>query len=251
MKRGRIGVAIGILFALIGTVFMGVWASFPDASILKTAYPIVHYTRADAPPDVTLQRLRPSTWTGLAEISKPARQAIIISEDWAFYQHGGFDTHQIQQAIKEDWAAKGFARGASTITQQVARNVFLSKDKNLWRKIKELYLAVQLEKSVGKRKILETYFNVAEWGEGIYGVGAAAEFYFHKSPSALTAKEGAFLAMLLPSPIRYGQSFRAKHLTEYADETIRSILSKMEQAHFLTHEEREVAENSPLSFLDR
>ena len=245
MKKVRMGVAAGALLCLGGTIL---WSSIPDASVLKAAYPVVHYEGKLIPPQITLQRLRPSTWTGLSEISKPALRAVVISEDWAFFQHGGFDPNQIQEAIKEDWEAKGFARGASTITQQVAKNVFLSKDKTLWRKIKEIYLAVQLEKHVGKRKILETYFNVAEWGEGIYGIGAASAFYFHKSPSALSAKEGAFLAMLLPSPIRYGQSFRAKHLTEYADETIRSILLKMEQAHDLTPEQREIELQTPLTF---
>ena len=124
----------------------------------------------------------------------------------------------------------------------------MDKDKNLWRKLKELVLAVQLEEVVGKRKILETYLNVAEWGEGIYGIKAAARHYFDKEPSELNAREGAFLAMLLPSPKRYSQSFRAKKLTDYARETVDSILTKMTQAHYITEEQRASEATAPLTF---
>ena len=220
----------------------------PDVSLLKSQYPIVHYQGPDEPSTVTLSRMRPASWVSLSEVSPSAVGAVLVSEDWAFYNHKGYDPNQIKQAIKDDWEEGRFARGASTITQQVVRNVFLDKDKNLWRKLKELLLAVRIEKQVGKRKILETYLNIAEWGEGLFGIQAAAKHYFSKSPSQLTAKEGAFLAMLLPSPKRYSQSFRAKKLTEYASSTIENILSKMTQAHYLT-EEQQAAENAqPLSF---
>ena len=221
---------------------------FPDTSKLKTMYPIVHYHGEDDPFTITLSRMRPSNWVSLSEISKPAVGAIIVSEDWAFYQHNGYDPKQIKEAIKEDWQEGSFVRGASTITQQVVKNVFLEKDKNLWRKIKELFLAVQLEEKVGKKRILETYLNIAEWGEGLFGIDAAAHFYFHKTPAELTAKEGAFLAMLLPSPKRYAQSYRAKHLTDYARETVDTILSKMTQAHYLSESERDMELARPLSF---
>ncbi len=223
-------------------------SEFPDVSVLKHRYPVVKYQGSKKPPKVTLQNSRPAGWVGLGEISRVAVGAVIVSEDWAFYQHEGYDAKQIKEAIREDWEAGRFVRGASTITQQVVRNVFLSKDKNLWRKVKELILAVRIEDAVGKKKILETYLNIAEWGEGIFGIREAAEFYFKKSPQMLTAKEGAFLAMLLPSPKRYGQSFRAKRLTHYADKTVRSILSKMAQAHYITPEEREAELMMPLLF---
>ncbi|MBC7693447.1 MAG: transglycosylase domain-containing protein [Methylotenera sp.] len=223
-------------------------SEFPDVSVLKTQYPVVHYLGPKKPPRVTLSKSRPPSWVSLGQVSKVGIGAIVVSEDWAFYQHGGFDARQIKEAIKEDWEEGTFARGASTITQQVVRNVFLDKDKNLWRKLKELILAVRIEESVGKRKILESYLNIAEWGEGIYGINAATQFYFKKSPMELTAREGAFLAMLLPSPKRYSQSYRARHLTEYAQDTVSDILHKMTQARYLTEQDRDRELSSALVF---
>lgn len=245
--------ALSVLtFAAAAVVVWGsyefVHSEFPDVTVLKTRYPVVHYEGKKIPPTVTVSRLRPSSWASLGEVSKVAVGAIVVSEDWAFYQHKGYDANQIKEAIKEDWEEGRFARGASTITQQVVRNVFLDKDKNLWRKVKELVLAVRIEREVGKRRILETYLNIAEWGEGIFGIRAAARHYFGKDPSQLTAREGAFLAMLLPSPKRYSQSFRAKKLTEYARETVESILGKMTQAHYLTEEQRVAEAGTLLSF---
>lgn len=221
---------------------------FPDVSLLKSRYPVVHYHGKKEPPSVTLAKLRPAGWVGLGEISRVAVGAVLVSEDWAFYQHKGYDANQIREAIKEDWEEGRFARGASTITQQVVRNVFLDKDKNLWRKLKELYLAIRLEETTGKRKILESYLNIAEWGEGVFGIHAAARRYFGKHPSQLTAREGAFLAMLLPSPKRYSQSFRAKKLTSYARSTVDSILTKMTQANYLSEEQRLAEVGVPLPF---
>jgi monofunctional biosynthetic peptidoglycan transglycosylase len=188
------------------------------------------------------------TWSTLSEISRQAIGAVVVSEDWAFYEHKGYDANQIKEAMKSNLDRGRYARGASTITQQVVRNVFLDQDKNLWRKIKELILAVHLEQTVGKNKILETYLNIAEWGQGIYGIRAASQHYFHKMPSDLTAKEGAFLAMLLPSPRRYSQSFRSHQLSDYARTTINSILDKMAQAKYITDEERVLVGATPFSF---
>jgi monofunctional biosynthetic peptidoglycan transglycosylase len=220
----------------------------PDVSVLKAQYPVVKYLGPEKPPSVSIQKNRPPQWTSLGEISKAAIGAIVVSEDWAFYQHKGYDTNQIREALKEDIEQGKFARGASTITQQVARNVFLDKDKNIVRKLKEFYLAVRLEDAVGKKKILESYLNIAEWGEGIFGIRNAAHFYFDKSPSELTAKEGAFLAMLLPSPKRYSQSFRAKRLTDYARDTVEDILNKMVQARYLAEDQLEVEKTRKLSW---
>jgi monofunctional glycosyltransferase len=250
---GKLVFVLSILSVIASVAF--VWAGyafftseFPDVTVLKTQYPLVRYIGKKEPPVVVLQKSRPASWVSLSEVSRVAVGAIIVSEDWAFYQHQGYDANQIKEAIKEDIEEGKFARGASTITQQVVKNVFLERDKNLWRKVKELYLAVRLEQTVGKRKILETYLNVAEWGEGIFGINAASRHYFSKHPSQLTAKEGAFLAMLLPSPKRYSQSFRRKELTSYAKSTIRSILGKMAQARYLTEEEKEVEASAPLPF---
>ncbi len=257
-KRRRIG--FGQFLLLIGVLVAGVcgvagWSvyrfiesEFPDVSVLKTHYPVVKYEGEGKPFTVSLRKSMPPGWTTLGGVSRYAVGAIIVSEDWAFYSHKGYDANQIKEAIKADIEEGRFARGASTITQQVVKNVFLTREKSLWRKVKELVLSVRLEEAVGKRKILESYLNIAEWGEGIFGIRAAARFYFDKSPLELTAKEGAFLAMLLPSPKRYSQSFRQKELTHYARRTISQILSKMTQARYLTVEERDTELSIPLSF---
>jgi len=235
-------------------VFMG-WEAyglyrsiFPNMAILSRAYPIVVYRGPDKPFRVELKRNRPTHWVSLNDISKQARTAVILSEDAAFYQHHGYDPDAIKEALKHDLEKRSFARGASTLTQQVVKNVFLEHEKRLWRKLKEFILAVRLEKAVGKARILEVYFNIAEWGEGVFGIQAAARFYFNKPASELNAKEGAFLAMLLPSPKRYSQSFRQKQLTPYAYRTIQNILGKMAAVGAITDEERQTLADRPLAF---
>ncbi|MFL5815474.1 MAG: transglycosylase domain-containing protein [Bdellovibrionia bacterium] len=257
--------SVGLSVGLMGCNWMGL----PDVSILKTRYPLVHYSPLPKPmhgkmsgkqlkkvqgetkpreTTITFEKSRPAQWVPISEISKKAVGAIVVSEDWAFYQHHGYDPNSIKEAVNHDLAKGKFARGASTITQQVAKNVFLDADKTMARKVKELFLAVKLEETFKKPKILEIYLNIAEFGEGIYGIGPAARFYFGKSPAELTAKEGAFLAMLLPSPKRYSVSFRQKQLTQYARKTIYSILGKMVQARYITEEEKIAERALPLSF---
>jgi monofunctional biosynthetic peptidoglycan transglycosylase len=133
----------------------------------------------------------------------------------------------------------------------VVKNVFLSNEKTLWRKAQEAVLAVRIERQLTKARILEIYLNIAEFGEGLYGIGPASRHYFSKAPSELTAKEGAFLAMLLPSPKKYAVSFRKKALTPYAASTVRSILGKLLATGRLTNEEYQVVLHAPLSFEDR
>ena len=239
---------LGGVAVLLWTGFHFYREEFPDVSVVRHRFPVVEYHGHAEPFTIRVQKTRPANWVSLAEVSKVAYGAIIVSEDGVFYQHHGYDSNQIRQAVKESWEEGHLSRGASTITQQVVKNVFLERDKNLWRKLKELWLATRLEDAVGKRRILEIYLNIAEWGEGIFGISAAAHFYFGKSPAELTAKEGAFLAMLLPSPKRYGQSFRQHQLTHYAHSTVNSILRKMVLARYISEEERVREMMKPLSF---
>ncbi len=235
-------------FALLWLGYSFFTSEFPDPGILRTQFPVVKYFGPKQPFDIVVNKVKPATWVSIGSIAPEAVAAIIVSEDWAFFSHPGYDARQIKFALQEDLQAGHFARGASTITQQMIKNVFLDQDKKLWRKIKEFILAVQAEKKLGKRRILEIYLNIAEWGEGIFGIGAASQFYFHKNPSQLTAREGAFLAMLLPSPKKYSQSFRNKQLTSYARETMNSILDKMVKAQYLNETESHIAKSSTLSF---
>ena len=142
-------------------------------------------------------------WTGWDAISENLKHAVLVAEDDAFYAHKGVDWTSTWKAVKTDWKAMRLARGGSTITQQVARNLYLSPSKNPLRKIKEILIARRLEKTLGKRRIFEIYLNIAEWGKGIYGAQAAAFAYFGHSAAELTPEEAAALAAALPSPRRY------------------------------------------------
>jgi monofunctional biosynthetic peptidoglycan transglycosylase len=139
-------------------------------------------------------------WTPSGRIPPEMKWAVILAEDSAFYKHEGIDVKAIKNAIKYDLEKKSFARGASTITQQVAKNLFLSREKTLTRKVKELYLAKRMEQELTKGRIIELYLNVIELGPMVYGIGNGARYYFGKPASALTPRECAFLAAMLPGP---------------------------------------------------
>jgi len=246
MKKYILYLLIGFFILLIG--FLILIQFLPDPSILKNQYPIVRYDPILKDTEISFSKQRPNYWISIQNISKPLIGAVIVSEDWAFYSHEGVDFNQIKEAVKTDLRRKKFARGASTITQQLIKNIFLDHDKTLTRKIKELLISAEVEQILSKQKILELYFNVVEWGRGIYGINAATMFYFQKTPSQISPKEAAFLAMLLPSPKKYSQSFFAKKLTPFAEKSIKRILLNMFRAHFIDEEQKNLAFSEPLSF---
>lgn len=139
-------------------------------------------------------------WASSASIPPEMKWAVIVAEDSNFYKHEGIDVKAIKNAIKYDLEKKSFAKGASTITQQVAKNVFLSREKTLTRKLMEVYLAMRMEQELTKGRILELYLNVIELGPMVYGIGHGAQYYFGKPPAALTIRECAFIAAMLPGP---------------------------------------------------
>lgn len=222
-----------------------------DVGHLETSYPKVIYDKKAKTSRIEIVDKRPPGWAPLGSVSRIAVAAIVLSEDWAFYQHNGFDWEQIWDSMEKNMKLGRFARGGSTITQQVVKNVYLSNEKTITRKLQEAILAVRIERQLKKTRILEIYLNIAEFGEGLYGIGPASWHYFSKPPSALTAKEGAFLAMLLPSPKKYSVSFRKKELTPYAASTVRSILGKLLATGRINNEEYQLAAYAPLSFETR
>ncbi len=142
-------------------------------------------------------------WVPLSSISPYAVKAVIIAEDDKFWSHEGFDFTAIQKAIEKDLQKGRFKAGGSTISQQLAKNLYLTPARNPIRKLKEAILTWRLERNLSKRRIIELYLNVAEWGDGIFGIEAAARHYFGKGAGELTAREAAALAVVLPSPLRY------------------------------------------------
>jgi len=141
-------------------------------------------------------------WQDLERISRNAQLAMIAAEDQKFLEHEGFDMEAIEKAIKHNERGRGSKRGASTISQQVAKNLFLWSGRNWLRKGMEAGYTVLIETLWPKRRILEVYLNVAEFGDGVYGVGAASPEFFNKSAAKLSRHEAALLAAVLPSPKR-------------------------------------------------
>jgi monofunctional glycosyltransferase len=138
----------------------------------------------------------------LSSISKMMRKAAIVAEDAHFYEHKGFDFEAMEQAYRLNQKKGKVVRGGSTISQQVAKNMWLTPERSFWRKGIEAILTWRMEKALSKDRILELYLNIIEWGRGVYGVGAASEVYFSATPATLDAKQAASLAAAIPSPLR-------------------------------------------------
>ena len=154
------------------------------------------------------------TWVPLARISPHLQKAVLAAEDAAFYRHKGFDWDGLKEALSRNLDKGELRRGGSTITQQLAKNLYLSPEKNLFRKAHEALLTWQLERALPKKRILELYLNVAEWGHGVFGAEAAARHHFGKSADDLSPGEAALLAALLPSPRQYDPLRLTPHLSK-------------------------------------
>jgi monofunctional biosynthetic peptidoglycan transglycosylase len=152
-------------------------------------------------------------WIPLAQIPRHVVDAVIVAEDGTFFTHGGVDWFEVQESIEKNIEERRAARGASTITQQLAKNLFLSTSKDPIRKVKELAITLLLEHTLSKNRILELYLNVIEWGRGIFGIEAAARAYFGKSASALTLEEATRLAAVIPSPLVHRPDEESRYVT--------------------------------------
>jgi monofunctional biosynthetic peptidoglycan transglycosylase len=240
-----------LVYALVLFIFFKafhLFFQFPNIEILATQYPQLKFTDVKSPVIIEWKKEKPQSWIDIKKLPKSVYGAFIVSEDWEFFNHGGFDYNQIQESILLDLKTGSFKRGGSTITQQLVKNIFLDQEKSLMRKYKELVLSFEVEQRFSKLKILETYLNVIEMGTGIYGLSGAAQAYFKKTAYNLTPKEAAFIAMLLPSPKRYSVSFRKKELTRYARGTMNNILRKMKAGGFISEEKLNDELSIPLSF---
>jgi hypothetical protein len=167
--------------------------------------------------------------------------ALLISEDAGFYGHPGVDIAEIRAAWAENAERGKVARGGSTITQQLVKNLFLSREKSYGRKMEEAALALLVDAALPKRRILEIYLNVIEWGPGLYGLVPAARHYFGKAPAELTPKEIAFLVCLIPSPVRYHQAHAAGHVGPGMEQLMINLLAKLRSVGALGDDEYESA----------
>jgi monofunctional biosynthetic peptidoglycan transglycosylase len=139
-------------------------------------------------------------WVPYNQISPSLKRAVIVTEDAAFFDHDGIDLNEIRASFEKNWEEGEFLRGASTITQQLAKNLYLSPSRNPMRKVKELLITRRLEAALTKRRIFEIYLNVIEWGDGIFGCEAASRAYFGKGASELSQEEAALLAGAIINP---------------------------------------------------
>jgi len=175
------------------------------------------------------------TWMPLDKISPYLVQAVVVSEDDKFWSHKGFDFEAIKTALEKDIRNKTWRYGGSTITQQLAKNLFLSPSKNPIRKIREVILTWRLESTLSKKRILELYLNVVEWGAGIFGAEAASQRYYGKPASDLSPQEAAHLAVVLPSPRRYNPLSGS----DYIEDRAREVLDIMVKRGIVAPEEAE------------
>lgn len=196
----RLSLALGLLLA---AWLAYEWITFPDVAAL-----------AKNPPKTTAfmerrkRELRANgksddlqwTWVQYGRISPYLRRAVLVAEDDSFYEHEGVDVKAMKEAFERNWKRGKVTHGGSTITQQLAKNLYLSPSRNPIRKIREYFIARALEEHLTKKRILEIYLNVVELGERVYGAEAAARAYFQKPASALSASEAALLAGALPNP---------------------------------------------------
>ena len=200
IRIGRVLLAIPAAgFALLAYVYL----TLPDVRPLKSSNPTTtafmelrdREARAKGQTPRRLQR-----WVSDARISPALKRAVLVAEDDAFWQHEGIDFEQLQESIETDWSRGRVVRGGSTITQQLAKNLYLSRSRNPLRKLRELIIARRLEAELKKTRILELYLNVIEWGDGVYGVESAARTYFQKSAAELGPSEAALLAGAIVNP---------------------------------------------------
>ncbi|KIX11707.1 monofunctional biosynthetic peptidoglycan transglycosylase [Dethiosulfatarculus sandiegensis] len=204
-----------LLLVLFLTADVCAYFFIPDVSALKTVTPKISAFMQQRLDEAELKG-RPLSikrkYVPLSRISPYLRKAVLIAEDDKFWHHEGFDFDAIERAFERNLEEKRFAFGASTITQQLARNLYLTPSKNPLRKAKEAILTFRMENQLSKKRILELYLNFAEWGKGIFGAEAAARYYFKKSASRLRPMEAARLAAILPNPRYYNPAGKSRYV---------------------------------------
>jgi monofunctional glycosyltransferase len=199
----KFGRGVAILFAAGFAYAAYIYLTLPDVRPLRTTNP-----RSTAFMELRAREAQrrgdPATkdqrWVAYSRISPNLKRAVLVAEDSAFWKHEGIDFEQLRESMEVNWERGEFARGASTITQQLAKNLYLSPSKNPVRKLRELLITRRLEAELSKQRILELYLNVIEWGDGIWGAEAAARRYFHKSSAELSPQESALLAAAIINP---------------------------------------------------
>jgi len=235
-RGGRLALLLIALAAGCGWIGHEAW-TWPDVAALARENPKTTafveawraVRRAAGETDVPYR-----LWVPYAAISTDLKAAVLVAEDINFFSHRGFETAEMKSAIREAIDEKELPRGASTITQQLAKNLWLSPSRNPIRKVEEAILTRQLERSLSKRRILELYLNVVELGDGVYGAEAGARRYFGKKASELSEEEAAALAASLPAPREWHPGSRSLGYRRHVE----TVLRRMRNAEWVRRELR-------------
>jgi monofunctional biosynthetic peptidoglycan transglycosylase len=233
-KTAAILVLIVTLICAVG--LFSIYLSIPDVAELKNENP-----KITAFMDYRIQEASNAgkrlgihkRWIGYRDIPDPLIKATIVAEDASFWIHHGIDWFEIKESIQKNWEEGEFARGGSTITQQLAKNLYLSPKKTFYRKIKEWFIARELEEELKKSRILELYLNTIEFGRGVFGIRAASRAYFHKEPGQLELWEMIRLIAIIPNPLHLKPTYPSTGLKWRS----KVILYRLYKYNFITEEE--------------
>jgi monofunctional biosynthetic peptidoglycan transglycosylase len=226
LKKCTIILGLVVLSAFVLSIAF--YFVYPDVSILRKVNPkksaFMEYRenewRQQGRKKTIVQR-----WVPLSQVSPFVIKAVIIAEDDKFWSHEGFDFEAMQKALEKDLKHKRFKAGGSTISQQLAKNLYLSPSKNPMRKLREAVLTWRIERNLSKKRIIEIYLNIVEWGDGLFGVEAAAQHYYGRPASDLSAVEASQLAAALPNPRRYSPTGGGRYIS-YRSEAIYRIMAR-------------------------
>jgi monofunctional glycosyltransferase len=226
----RLLAAAALTALALAAALAGLWVTLPDPVTVAAKNPrttaVIEQRRAEARAAGQSFSVR-RTWVPLERISPRLVDAVLLSEDARFYAHGAFDWREVEVAAQESLDSGRALRGASTLTQQLAKNLWLGTDRTAWRKAKEAVLAVKLERALKKRRILALYLNVAEWDDGVFGAEAAARERFGTTAADLSTAEAALLAAMLPAPRRADLAHPSRWLARRS----RHVLDLLREAH--------------------
>ncbi|HEX6440525.1 MAG TPA: monofunctional biosynthetic peptidoglycan transglycosylase [Candidatus Binatia bacterium] len=230
-----------LLLSAIIVSLVHFYLALPNVSLLKTRNPrssALMELRDQENREKKLRVSRQQIWVPYGRISNHLKKAVLLSEDASFFSHNGVDLDELKESLKRDLTTFSFKRGGSTITMQLARNLFLNPAKNPLRKIKEIIIAWQLEQALSKIRIFEIYLNVVEWGRNIYGAEAGSRHYFGKAAATLDPLEAATLVALLPNP----RTTREKSILQRRN----LVLARLAEVGHISKEEYDRVKQIPL-----
>ncbi len=233
-----LSLAILLLLFLLVQVAMVPWFGVPRLKEENPKQTALMRQRIEEAEDKGKTLVIRQSWVPLSRLPKHLTDAIIVAEDGTFYAHDGFDWFEVRESLEKNIKERRAARGGSTITQQLAKNLYLSTSKDPLRKAREVVITLLLERNLTKQRILELYVNLIEWGDGVFGVDAAARKYFGIPASALTLEQSLRLAAIIPSPLRHRPDVDSRYVLRRSE----IVRQRMQSRQFIPFPEDVEAE---------